>query len=113
MSRYNEISITKQTTVTATGNSGTKGTGASTNPGANLVLYIDTTKAGGTTPTMDITVNGMVDGNAYSLGTFATINSISSVVKVFADAPLDVRLNWVIAGTSPDFDFTVVAHRSG
>lgn len=80
---------------------------------ADLVLYLNVTAVSGTSPTMDITINGIVDGVAYSMGTFNQVTATGVERKVIEDAPKDIRLDAVLGGTSPDFTFDVVVHRSG
>lgn len=115
---YDELLLTNQSAVTATGNSGTVITSRLSKGviGNNLVLYVDTTAVSGTTPTMNLTVSGIVNGKAYTLTptpTFVQITATGQARYVFTDAPRDIRINWAIGGTTPSFTFNIRCSRGG
>ena len=111
---YKELKIVDATAVITTATSAVVPTSTSSRElGKDLVLHLDVTAASGTTPTMDITVKGMVNGKAYTLGTFTQATGVTGERIVIASAPVDVRLDWAIGGTTPSFTFNVIAHRAG
>lgn len=74
---------------------------------ACLRLFLDVTAASGTTPTLDVTVEGSRDGSTwYTLGTFAQKTAVSTERKSF---PCDrfVRTRRVIGGTTPSFTYSI------
>lgn len=104
-----DASLQPSTTKTATSTStvfevGDKGT---------LRLKLDVTAASGTSPTLDVTVQGSKDGstNFYTLGTFAQKTAVSNEFKAFLTDRF-VRISYVIAGTTPSFTFSVLGEVS-
>ncbi|MGH9167376.1 MAG: hypothetical protein ACRD02_06040 [Acidimicrobiia bacterium] len=96
-------------TVKASGAQTSSTTGASVEVGDAAVfnLLLDVTAASGTTPTLDITIQGSDDGtNWYALGTFAQKTGVSAERKAFPGARY-VRYVSTIGGTTPSFTFSI------
>jgi hypothetical protein len=74
---------------------------------ASLVLAV--TASGGTTPTLDVTIQTRHDaGDAWrTVGTFAQKTAAGSERKSFGPLDNEVRASWAIAGTTPTFTFSV------
>lgn len=83
--------------------------------GAKLAVYLDVTAASGTSPTLDVTVKAKdpASGKYFLIGTFAQMTGIASAA-IFIGGGADVefatrtyRIEYVIAGTTPSFTFSV------
>lgn len=75
---------------------------------AALRMKLDVTRASGTTPTLDVTLEHSPDGSTWStLGTFAQKTAVSSEQKVFGPCHRYVRVKHAITGTGPLFRYTV------
>lgn len=75
---------------------------------ATLRMKLDVTKATGTNPTLDVTLEHSPDGSTWStLGTFAQKTAVSSEQKVFGPCHRYVRVRHAITGTGPLFRYTV------
>lgn len=88
--------------------------------GAKLAVYLDVTAASGTSPTLDVTVKAKdpASGKYFVIGTFAQKTGIASEA-IFIGGGADVefatrtyRIEYVIAGTTPSFTFSVGASMS-
>lgn len=74
-------------------------------PAMNLALVV--TAASGTSPTLNVTIEGSDDGtNWYTLGTFAQLTAAGTERKAFLTARY-VRSRSTIAGTTPSFTYSV------
>lgn len=87
---------------------------------SKLAVYLDVTAASGTSPTLDVTVKAKdpVSGKYFTIGTFAQKTGVASEA-IFIGGGADVefavrtyRIEYVIAGTSPSFTFSVGASMS-
>lgn len=77
-----------------------------------LRVQLDVTAASGTTPTLDVIVADTLDGtNWNTIGTFTqkvtTGRQVIDISALFAET---IRVNWIIAGTTPSFTFSVRAY---
>lgn len=88
--------------------------------GAKLAVYLDVTAASGTSPTLDVTVKAKdpASGKYFLVGTFAQKTAVASEA-IFIGGGADVefatrtyRIEYVIAGTTPSFTFSVGASMS-
>lgn len=73
---------------------------------------LNVTAVSGTTPTLDVVIEDSLDGTNWNvIGTFAQDTAVGreviNVTTPFAD---QVRVRWVIGGTTPSFTFSVLAH---
>jgi hypothetical protein len=83
--------------------------------GSRLAVYLDVTAAAGTSPTLDVTVKAKdpASGKYFNIGTFAQKNAVGNEA-VFIGAGADTkfavrtfRIEYVVAGTTPSFTFSV------
>ncbi|MDQ3095114.1 MAG: hypothetical protein M3Q82_04010 [Actinomycetota bacterium] len=77
-----------------------------------LRAQIDVTAASGTSPNLTAFIEDTLDGTNWNvIGTFAAKTAagreVISVTTPYAD---DIRVRWVITGTTPSFTFAVVTH---
>jgi len=73
-------------------------------------IYLKSAAGTGTTPTLDVTIQDSPDGtNWYTVDTAFTqvTNAASTQVKRLTNFGKFLRVNCVIAGTSPSFTFQV------
>lgn len=77
-------------------------------------FYVDVTAVSGTSPTLDITIEEKdpVSGKYFTIVTFSTISSVTSVRKNYGTSTGELlgnklRAKAVIAGTNSQFTFTV------
>lgn len=108
---YADLAINEtlsRTGIVASGNS----TGAGGySIGASIRAQLNVTAAAGTTPTLDVTVEDSVDAGANwtTIGTFtqktATAREVINITSPFGDM---LRVRWVVGGTTPSFNFTVI-----
>lgn len=83
--------------------------------GSKLAVYLDVTAASGTTPTLDVTVKAKdpTSGKYFTIGTFTQQTAIANEAIFIgggSDAEFAVktfRVEYVIAGTTPSFTFSV------
>lgn len=113
----NEQSVGTGKTVTATGNSREYPELAAFD---RAVFILDVTAAAGTTPTLDVTIEGFneASGKWHTVVTFPQQTAVSpasplpanSVLKQSATIDfLRHRARWAVSGSSPSFTFTLVA----
>ena len=97
------------TTQTATGDSATAGGFAAAR---NLIAQLNVTAASGTTPTLDVTIQDTVDGtNWNTILTFTQkVTTGIQVVRLSTAFTDQIRVSWVIGGTTPSFTFAVQAY---
>ncbi len=90
----------------------TTNSNSSTRDAENIAFVyatLDVSAVGGT-PTLDVTLQGSVDGtNWYSLGTFAQKTGVAAEKKAFAAAAKYLRWSWAIGGGTPSTTFSIVA----
>lgn len=110
--KYREMELVASRTETSNDNSGTVNTLPTEVTGSDLVVYLDVTASSGTSETMDITINGIVNNKVYQLGAFTQATGVTTERVVITDAPADVRFDWTLGGTSPSFTFNIQSHRS-
>lgn len=70
------------------------------------VLLVDVTAASGTTPSVTFSLQGVINGIAFTLGSCTAITAVSQCVLQVAAAPTNVRLSYVISGTTPSFTYS-------
>lgn len=86
------------------------GTGTAAEPEAtsNAYVTLGVTAASGTSPTLNVTVQGQDAAGAwFTLGTFTQATGVTSQTIAVPIAGRAVRASWTIAGTTPSFTFSV------
>lgn len=94
---------------TVTGTSAVlSGYGAST----TLRVQLDVTAVTGTAPTLDVLIQDTLDGtNFNTVGTFAQkVAAGREVINITAPFSDSLRVSWTVAGTTPSFQFSVLAY---
>lgn len=81
---------------------------------AKAVFLLDVTAATGTTPTLDVTVQGFnpMSGKWHTVATIPqqTTTTATTIAPVAANLDfLLYRAQWVLGGTTPSFTFTLAA----
>lgn len=77
------------------------------NEGGALSLTLAVTAASGTSPTLDITIQGSDDASTwYTLGTFTQKTTTGTEKRAFPAAPY-VRYASTIGGTTPSFTYSI------
>lgn len=116
--RYYEGSVATDqgddtTTIDALASS-TNGTAFDVQDAAALVATLDVTTADGTTPTLDVKLQGRVNADApwTDLGSFAQVTSVSDTARAFTTLGYD-EARWVftVGGTTPSFDGTIAVDK--
>lgn len=105
---------------TATGNGSAVGTGLLHNPitgdiqgfAQEAMIYLDVTAASGTTPTLDVIIQGRTNGSgtwtALPDGTFSRkVTTGQDCIRIAGPLPPEIRARYVIGGTTPSFTFIV------
>lgn len=79
---------------------------------SRLRAQLDITAASGTTPTLDVVLEDTLDGtNYHTIGAFTQATAAGrQAVNVTTPFTDQVRVRWTIAGTTPSFTFSVLAH---
>lgn len=74
-------------------------------------VQLNVTAASGVSPTLDVVVEGTVDGSLwYALGTFAQKTTTGTeVILVQNIVGNQVRVRWTVGGAAASFTFTVAA----
>ena len=95
---------------TATGNSGALALGDQ----SVLDLEVNVTAVSGTTPSMTLSVQWSNDGTNFGApdgggDTFAAITATGVVAKQLTVKGLYCQIVWTITGTTPSFNFSVIA----
>lgn len=88
---------------------GTAVSGESYAPIDNIRAQLDVTAASGTTPNLTVFVETTVDDvNWDVIGTFAAKTAVGrEVITIGNLIGTEVRIRWVITGTTPSFTFAV------
>ena len=75
-----------------------------------LVLQFNVTAASGTLPSLSVAVQDSVDGTNYNtIATFATATGVTrEVIRLTSAFTNNLRVVWVIEGTTPSFTFDVI-----
>lgn len=73
---------------------------------------LNVTAVSGTAPTLDVVIEDSIDGTNWNvIGTFAQDTAVGreviNITSPFAD---QVRVRYVIGGTTPSFTFSVLVH---
>lgn len=80
--------------------------------GDKAVMFLDCSAASGTSPTLDVKLQGKdpISGNWFDTGdSFAQLTTTGSErVEIAALPDADIRCVYTIGGTSPSFTFSVV-----
>lgn len=106
---------TEDTLVVSAARTTSSQTGSLTGYGAcrKLRVILDVTAASGTTPTLNVVVEDLVDppgAKWATIGTFVQKTAagfeVINITTPFAD---NLRIRWTVAGTTPSFTFKVVA----
>lgn len=105
---YREISLATSAARTASGNGSTVDTLPTSidyhTPGG--VVVVNVTAVSGTSPSMTFSLEGIVNGINYTLGSCSAITAVNKCVLFVTQLPSAVRAAWVISGTTPSFTFT-------
>jgi hypothetical protein len=89
--------------------SGNGGDGVAVPEFARARFYLDVTAASGTSATLDVTIEELVNGQWYTLATFTQSTAAGrKAVSVSGPAGRKLRAAWTIGGTTPSFTFAVV-----
>ena len=93
-------------------------TGAAIGTTRHALVFLDVTASSGTTPTLDVVVEGRVSGSgtwtALPGGRFAQkITTGTECIRLEGPLPVDIRINATIAGTTPSFTMSVTAVLGG
>lgn len=77
------------------------------------VAHLHVTEVGGTSPTLDVTIEQSVDGLVWDdLAVFAQVDEPSAaVIEVAGDVDSYLRAVWSVGGVSPEITFTVAVAR--
>ncbi len=108
MASITQTLIANGTRTTSSNGSSVGGFGDATMFRAQLNVLV----ASGTAPTLDVVVEDTLDGGATwnTVLTFAQAVGVTrQVVNLTTPFSDDLRTRWTIAGTSPSFQFSVVA----
>lgn len=81
--------------------------------GGQVRVYLDVTAAAGTTPTLDVRIQGKINGAYYTIGTFTQKTAAGRDSILIEEAPGTLRADWTIGGTTPSFTFEINCHRNG
>lgn len=110
MAQNTERDLVDQSSCTTSGNSGD----FTVEQAGMGTFFLDVSAASGT-PTLDVTVKGKdpASGGYFTLGSFTQATAVTSEAIVIG-GPADteilcrtMRVEWVVGGTTPSFDFTV------
>lgn len=104
-----EIQVLKSAAAQTTSGSGS---GAPVPFGNTVGYFITVTNVSGTTPSMTVKFDLSVDGVNWASGAAGTSAAITATGTYFVGSPspgAQVRASWAITGTTPSFNFSVVA----
>lgn len=96
------------TIITATGNTGTidrRLYDIQFDSAASLLL-VDVSAASGGTPSVTFSLQGIVNGIAFTLGSCTAITAVSQCVLQVVAGTTNVRLSYVVSGTTPSFTYS-------
>lgn len=108
--RYGEVEVANLAARTVDGQSGAVHilTGGEND---NVQCYLNVTAQSGTTPTLDVTIDGLINGVFYQLAAFAQLGAATGTeVITVTRPPTRIRAVWDLEGTSPDYTFEVNCH---
>lgn len=99
-----DLTLAASAARTATGN----GTAADPQDATTSYFKLDVTVASGTTPTLNVTIQGQDAAGAwFTLGTFTQATGVTAQTIAVPVAGRNIRASWTIAGTTPSFTFSV------
>lgn len=76
----------------------------------NARFLLSVTAVSGTSPTLDITIEGKTRaGNYVTIATFAQVTTANSQSVNVERISQNYRLSWVVGGTTPNFTFEIDA----
>lgn len=77
--------------------------------GASVGYFkLDVTAASGTSPTLDVTIQGQdSSGSWFDLVSYTQATGVTAATKAVPLAGRKVRAKWTVGGTSPSFTFSV------
>ena len=58
-----------------------------------------------------MTIFGVIKGQDVKLAAFAQLTAVGNESKEITNAPANLKVKWVITGTTPDFTFSVHVSR--
>jgi len=110
---YREILLVPSAAQTATGTGNNIDTNVSQIDYFNegVLVLVNVTAVSGTSPSMTFSLEGIVNGVNYTLGSCAAITAVNKCVLFVTQVPAVVRGAWVISGTTPSFTFTATIVR--
>jgi hypothetical protein len=105
---YREFVLFASGAVTATGNGATVSTLVNAlgyvTPGGRFL--VDVTAVTGTTPSATFSLQTVVNGIVFTLASCTALTAVGQCVLAVDQAPTDLRVSYVITGTTPSFTFS-------
>lgn len=82
--------------------------------GGDMRCYLDVTAFGGTSPTLDVDIIGVINGIDHLLGSFTQVGEASSQEAItIVAAPDDIDVDWTISGSAGQtYTFNIQCHRN-
>lgn len=77
------------------------------NIGEDVRVFVDVTAVSGTTPSMTVTLQAVVEGVAYDLASSSAITATGQYTFTATVVPRSVQEKHVITGTTPSFTYSV------
>ncbi len=107
--RYKEIELLASASRIASVNSSSVDThsGDVHSEGGNARAFLDVTVVTGTSPTLDIDIEGLINNIWYVIGSFTQAAAVVRETIILTSLPKTARAACVIGGASPDFTFEV------
>lgn len=76
----------------------------------NARFLLAITKASGTSPTLDVIIEGKTNSGSYvTIATFTQATDVASQSVDVGRMPQNFRVSWAIGGTTPDITFEIDA----
>ncbi len=83
------------------------GSGATITGAAKGRFFLDASAASGTSPTLDVTVVGIVNGREHTIVTFTQLVAAGQETFLVEVVPDQIRVDFTITGGTPSFTFAV------
>ncbi len=82
--------------------------------GGDMRCYLDVTAFGGTSPTLDVDIIGVINGIDHLLGSFTQVGEAASQEAItIVAAPDDIDVDWTISGSAGQtYTFNIQCHRN-
>lgn len=108
MSGYNEVSLLSSASRTSSGNGSSVDSLAIDEYQPNMRFALNVTAQSGTTPTLDVDIEGLIGNIWYVLGSFTQVGAATGKETItVANVPEMIRASYTLGGTSPDYTFQV------